>query len=142
MGTVLFEYCNCSHEVRNQELYNAAANGSLDEVTKLLKQGADPNYQPFYGKWTPLHAACANNHPMVVKALVKNKANVSARDRIEYTPLHVACMYGYMGCVGEFDQFKDVDASSEFSVAMKVCMDFTDLFPLLPMFQLSLTHFN
>ncbi len=91
----------------NEELYNASANGSLSKVTQLLGKGADPDYHPYYGKWTPLHAACANNHPGVVKALVKGKANVTAKDRIDYTPLHVACMYGYMECVRAFDEYKD-----------------------------------
>lgn len=96
-------YFTHREETLNRELYNSASNGLLSEVNELLSKGADPNYQPYYGKWTALHSACANNHPEIVRALMQGKADSALKDRIGYTPLHVACMYGYMDCVKEFD---------------------------------------
>ncbi len=77
-----------------------------------LKKGADPNYvSSQYGSCTPLHAACANNHPKVVEVLLEHEGTkIWALDRIGYTPLHYVCDRQYTECFKEFEsQLDDFD---------------------------------
>jgi ankyrin repeat protein len=39
--------------------------------------------------------ACYNNHPEIVKKLLKNGANVKVIDEDDNSPLHIACSYGH-----------------------------------------------
>lgn len=53
---------------------------SLPHISLFLKQGADPNFSfPTFGM-TPLMGATCNNNPECVKLLLKNNANVHARN--------------------------------------------------------------
>jgi ankyrin repeat protein len=70
-------------------LHRAARSGSVGEVERLLRLGADPNVVGEFGR-TPLHIAAMLGYTEVVKALVKGRADVNRTDRNGSTPLHLA----------------------------------------------------
>ncbi|KAI3318588.1 ankyrin [Xylariaceae sp. AK1471] len=62
----------------NQEQFvDAAKNGKLDEVKKLLQSGA--SVQNKYGGWTALRRAGREGHELVVKFLVENGSDLNVR---------------------------------------------------------------
>ncbi|MFC1603640.1 ankyrin repeat domain-containing protein [Planctomycetota bacterium] len=67
-------------------LYQAAANGDIEQVKNLIAQGADVNKPGAIG-WTPLLGAVNEGHVQVVKLLLENGANVDVGDGW-YTPLY------------------------------------------------------
>ena len=71
-------------------LFDAAREGTADEVKAALASGADANARDEDG-WTPLHfAAVANPNPSVVETLLDAGAAVNARSEAGWTPLHAA----------------------------------------------------
>lgn len=71
----------------------AAQNGHASLAEIAIKGGADiekPSQDPL-GRG-PMHMAAMNNHPAIIHLLVKNHANISARDNCHFTPLHYAVM--------------------------------------------------
>jgi uncharacterized protein len=58
-------------------LHYAASEGSVAEVTRLLRSRADANAQDDNG-WSPLHFAAQANSVEVVRALITAGANVDA----------------------------------------------------------------
>lgn len=63
----------------SDKLLNAAKEGNLEEVSKLLDSGANINYEDDYGK-TALIKAASNGHPEVVLFLLKKGAKVDILD--------------------------------------------------------------
>lgn len=59
-------------------------------MTLLLKSGADPNIFEKVTLLTPLHFACRHGHHKCALSLLLSKADASARDYRDYTPLHHA----------------------------------------------------
>ncbi len=59
---------NMFRVIRAEALYLAAGSGNVEEVRRLLKEGADPEAEWESGE-TALHAAEANGHKEVVKLL-------------------------------------------------------------------------
>lgn len=47
----------------------------------------------------PLHVACRNGHPDVVRALLRHGADPNCTDRLGFTPLHIASRAGQDSCV-------------------------------------------
>lgn len=76
------------HDYVNTPLRTAAADGDLQEVTRLLAGGADPDGKEKPG-WTPLGLAARKGHLEVVRALLKAGAEVDRRDSVRnrWTPL-------------------------------------------------------
>jgi len=70
------------------ELHQAAKNGDLDKVLRLLFSGEPLNSFDELGK-TPLHYAAEHEHYHVVEVLIRSGANVNAHDerQIGSTPL-------------------------------------------------------
>ncbi|KAH7445947.1 hypothetical protein KP509_01G030100 [Ceratopteris richardii] len=62
------------------ELCKAAAIGNNAYLSRLAKYGVDPNVSD-YGKPTPLHAAAAGGNTEAAQVLVKEGADVLAKDR-------------------------------------------------------------
>lgn len=86
--------------VAEEDIYQAVKSGDAAAVTKLLQQNKaavnarDTTPVPVtvtIGKeWTPLHWAAFTGHADVAEVLIKNGADVNARDAFGYTPLHFA----------------------------------------------------
>ena len=70
------------------DLVEAAGNGSLDQVDRLLRAGVSPNAAS-YGV-TPLIAAAVHGHAEVVQRLIAAGADVNFRDRWGMTALDYA----------------------------------------------------
>ena len=75
------------------KLYVACDKSELDEVTKLLENGANVNEIYEHSGSTPLHIACNSDHPNVeiIKLLLKKQAKINVQDKDGNTPLHIAC---------------------------------------------------
>lgn len=71
------------------ELCRAAATGDIPYIGRLVKYGVDPNVTD-YGHRTPLHVAAAEGNPQATQLLVKEGADVLAKDRHGFTPLDEA----------------------------------------------------
>jgi ankyrin repeat protein len=71
-----------------EQLHFAAQDGNVDEVTRLLAAGYQPNVFDELGK-TPLHYAAARGHVDVMRVLLASGADVNANDErvIGNTPL-------------------------------------------------------
>ncbi|XP_064387782.1 ankyrin repeat and KH domain-containing protein mask-like isoform X2 [Halichondria panicea] len=80
-----------------RQLYwpRASVGGRDQEVLELLQRGAPPNsdyYTREQNGHTPLHNACARNHPHSAKLLIKFGAIVAATANDDWTSLHWACL--------------------------------------------------
>lgn len=86
---------------KEQELLDAARNGQVDIVDKILslrfkkvnslaslRKLPGPNTQDNSG-YSCLHYASLNNHKDVVRILLKHDANVNIVDKNGCTPLHL-----------------------------------------------------
>jgi len=71
------------------ELCDAAADGELGNVERLLAHGAEVNAKNSSGM-TPLHLAAGNGHKDVAELLLAHGAEVNAKDNFGNTPLHCA----------------------------------------------------
>lgn len=87
----------CSGTSLAENLYDAAKNGDLTAVRRLVGQGANVNARYKDGSidsTTPLHAAAYKGHKEIVEFLVAQGADVNARDEHYRIPLHKAA-YSY-----------------------------------------------
>jgi hypothetical protein len=79
-------------------IWKAAADGDLEEVKRLLGEGADINQgDPGFGQ-TPLAWAVIHDRPKVLAHLLEAGAKPGARSRDGNTPLHSASAFGRAGC--------------------------------------------
>ena len=76
------------------ELIEATKRGDVHGVLILLESGVDVNIKNGRGL-IPLHLACWNGYPEIVKILLKAGANVDTQDGEGETPLHIASWWGY-----------------------------------------------
>ena len=65
-------------------------------VGLLLEKGADIKIRSKETQSTALMEAVAGNHADVIRLLTQNGADVNERDVLNRTPLHVACMWGFV----------------------------------------------
>ena len=73
---------------------NAAMDGDLAKLQRLVQSGADVNVPQGDGM-TALHWAAERSDSAMTAALLRSKANVKATTRIgDYTPLHIASRTG------------------------------------------------
>lgn len=87
---------------RNQKLRDAASAGDLQEVTRLLGKGADPNeLEPETGNTALVLAAYRNHEPIVATLLQQGRADPNLQARSGYSPLFSAASQGdaALGCV-------------------------------------------
>ena len=76
------------------DLYDAAANGDVDKVMRLLKGGVDVNWQDKSGE-TPLYTAARSGHTEAIKALLGGGAKVDMVCMMTETPLFIAALCGH-----------------------------------------------
>ena len=81
-----------------EELVRLAANGDINEITKLLKDGCNPNIKDDYG-WTPLHRAAYDGYADIAKVLLGHGADPNIKNNIGYIPLHEAAFLGYVNVI-------------------------------------------
>ena len=79
-------------------LHKAVAEGQIELILKLIKEGADINEKDDQS-WTPMHLACQNGQLEVIKLLRKHKARIDCREKDKLTPLHIACQNGHLEVV-------------------------------------------
>jgi uncharacterized protein len=78
------------------EIHDAAEAGNLAKVTALLKDHPELVSSENNANWgyTPLHMAAENGNKDMAELLMKNRADINARDRKGWTALHVAARNG------------------------------------------------
>ncbi len=74
-------------------LHDAAEQGDIGQVKRLIDQGADVNARDDYDL-TPLHFSVGAGHTEIVELLIAEGANVNARHQMG-TPLHPAALFGH-----------------------------------------------
>ena len=79
---------------RGKKLIQAAEDGRLDLVRRLLQAGANPNFKS-EGNITVLMWAAARGHLEVVKVLLKAGADLSARTQRGRTAIDLATQEGH-----------------------------------------------
>jgi len=72
------------------DLIEAAENGNIQRVSKLLDSGIDPNIKNDSGGWTALIEASYNDHIEIVEILLDRGADINIRNNDGYTALSVA----------------------------------------------------
>lgn len=82
-------------ELRNigAALHLAARYGALNNVRKLIEEGANPNTKSIEGL-TPLHEAAKEGREAVVEYLISKKVEINPVDKDGYTPVDWACAMG------------------------------------------------
>ncbi|MGA2902864.1 MAG: ankyrin repeat domain-containing protein [Candidatus Korobacteraceae bacterium] len=83
-----------SSPVFGGEIHDAAANGKLEKVKKLLERDPELVSSKDNEGATPLHYAAAFGRKDVAELLLASKADVNARDNGGRTPLHYAAAFG------------------------------------------------
>jgi ankyrin repeat protein/beta-lactamase regulating signal transducer with metallopeptidase domain len=73
-----------------KSIHEAAANGDVALVKKLIAEGADVNATEGNKAWPPLFSAVRGSHPEVVKILLANGANVNIAETWGYTAVYYA----------------------------------------------------
>jgi ankyrin repeat protein len=86
------------HIVSWTDLHDAAFDGDVERVKKLLEKGENPNAKNKTGR-TPLHVAAYMGHVEVVRLLLEHGADPNAKDKDGHTPLHDATSGGYVDVV-------------------------------------------
>lgn len=131
---------NAKAKLNRSLLLLAASKGDVVKIYSLLKYGVDVNtrkdvtahfaealgnvftytenaYTPSYSL-TPLHFAALNGHVNVVELLIRNGADVNAKDDSGLTPLHLASGGGYEEIVKLLSNSRaDVNAKDSKDVA-------------------------
>lgn len=82
---------------KEQDLYKAITQNNVEQVAKLLQDGANPNYTVLAGSFSMTMLSAAINVSKnidIVELLLKNKADVNAKDVFNTTALMYAASSG------------------------------------------------
>ncbi|MHA7877473.1 MAG: ankyrin repeat domain-containing protein [Bacteroidota bacterium] len=96
-------------------IHTAAQSNDVDLIRHFLdREGADVNAPDSPStKWTPLHYAANHGQDAAIAFLLKNGADINARDHAWNTPLHLAAQDGRDGVISELlDRDADVNAQN------------------------------
>ncbi len=98
-----------------KKLFYAAYNGNVNEVTKLLDNGADINLRTGTAGVTPLMVATQNGHLSAAKVLIDKGANVNIKSGTrDITALYIASTQGNLEIVNELlNNGADVNAKCD-----------------------------
>ncbi|XP_064100704.1 ankyrin-1-like [Macrobrachium nipponense] len=78
-------------------LYDASLSGDLNSVKSCLVDGTSANSSNKRNRErTPLHAAAEKGHEGIVRLLLREEADVNAKDREGLTPIHLAALKGHV----------------------------------------------
>lgn len=86
------------HESPDKELLWAAENGHFDVVKAILEKDISLLHVTDKDGYTPLHRACYNDHPEIVKYLLQKGAKHDAGTIDNWQPLHSACKWNNIKC--------------------------------------------
>jgi ankyrin repeat protein len=70
--------------------------GHIEMVKLLLGKGADIKIRSKETQGTALMEAVGGNQPDIIRLLAQNGADVNERDVLNRSPLHAACMWGFL----------------------------------------------
>lgn len=88
-------YNSSMHTIIHQEkLFVALEEGSIQDLDKLLRNGADMNARSVDLGWTCLHFASKGSSLQCVKLALDNDLNLNVKDVNGQTSLHIAAKYG------------------------------------------------
>ncbi len=100
----LFPYITGLETFSRFALHDAAGNGRLEVVSRLLlEKGADVNKADLL-RHTPLYAACKEDHQGVARLLLEHGADTDIPDRLGRTPLDIAREKGHAEIVTLLEQ--------------------------------------
>ncbi|CAL4089513.1 unnamed protein product, partial [Meganyctiphanes norvegica] len=91
-------FVNSGH---NDNLWEAAKGGNLDDLNKALDDGADPNWREDNLGTAALHVASLFDHPNVVKPLLDAGADINQQDDSGRTPVYLASSKGSIHMTSE-----------------------------------------
>ena len=99
-------------ESLNKRLWESVLIGDVEQVTRLIDQGAEVDARDWEEK-TPLHQASLYGRVHIVKELIARGADVNAQDEHGFTPLSRAARNGHIEVVNVLiDSGADVEKSS------------------------------
>ena len=87
---------NACDEKGQSALMQASLWGQVEMVKLLLDKGADAKIRSKETQGTALMEAVAGQHPNIIRLLAQNGADVNARDILNRSPLHIACMWDFV----------------------------------------------
>ena len=98
-----------------QPIHDAAQNGDLEKLKKLLKEKPNDVDLTASEDWTPLIYAARDGKLEAVKVLIEHKATVDKTNIFGQTALQIACFAGY-GEIAEFllDNGADMNKADSF----------------------------
>ena len=99
MKTPLLIVSELGHLAMAQLLIARGAN--VKTACKIIDPFIGGNREAYLGGWTPLHAACRYNYPLLAHILIEAGADVNAKTTNSDTPLFMACAKGDPGLVEE-----------------------------------------
>ena len=106
----------------NQELFNAAKSGDIDQVRQLVEKGADVNFR-IRGA-TVLIEVTMEGHLDIVKFLIEKGADVNAGGLAGITPLNFASLMGRLDIVQFLvDNGADINAGVMGTTALMLASD-------------------
>ena len=73
--------------------FQAAREGNIETVKQHIAAGTDVNAAGGYAERTPLHEAAYNGHKEIAELLISNGADVNAKDKDSWIPMHMAAIY-------------------------------------------------
>ena len=80
----------CGHNDYGDPLLNAAYNGDVERVIRILDAGTGPNHSDSTGFHTPLTLAAYKHNTDVISLLITRGADVNLQNGMGNTPLHIA----------------------------------------------------
>ncbi|XP_014254643.1 ankyrin repeat domain-containing protein 49-like [Cimex lectularius] len=96
-----------------KQTLEAAQDGKMETLVKLLSQDASLVHTKDKDGYTPLHRACYSNHVEIVRFLLNSGARHDAETIDQWQPLHSACRWNNLDCAEVLISYgADINATS------------------------------